>query len=210
MSFSESSPGQKKLWPFECTTDVVKTGLEIKDDLSAKGVRKRILYDMADSSWLMLISYNKVKQGTRIKASAMFRDTMASPVVKIKSVREQKMIEGFHCRKFISESKSDSAVLWITTEVNFDLSKLYKMLTHCGMMSGSLDEGTWYYAKDLKGMVLEVTSVNRKTKESYTINISSFKPNEVRYDFFDLEGFKIADIPEGQSCGPMAKEEMEQ
>jgi len=209
MTFSESSPGQKKVWPFDCTTDVVKTGLEKQDDMKAKGVHKRIVYDMADSSWLMLMHYNKIKQGTRIKAAAMYKDTMASPVVKIKSVREEKLIEGYHCKKFIAESKSDSAVLWVSSEINFDLSRLYKMLAHCGMMSGSLDEGTWYYAKDLKGMVLEVTSMNRKTKESYTMHISSIRPNDVRYDFFDIEGFKINDIPEGQNCGPMASGEVD-
>jgi hypothetical protein len=209
MSFSESSPGQKILWPFECTTDVVKIGLEVKDVMNAKGVHRRILYNMADSTWLMLMSYNKVKQGTRIKAAAMFRDTMQSPSVKIKAVREEKIIEGYTCKKIIAESKSDSAILWVTADINFDVCRLYKMLAHCGMMSGSLDEGTWYYAKKLKGMVLEVTSINRKTKESYSMNISSFKPNEVQYDFFDLEGYKISNIPEGQSCGPMARDEKE-
>ena len=206
MSFSESSPGQKKMWPLGCTSDVVKLGLEFQDEMKTKGVQKRIVYDLADSSWLMLMEYNKIKQGIRIKSAAMFGDSMTAPEIKVKSVPGEKIIEGYRCRKNIAESKSDSAVMWVTNEINFDICRLYKMLAHCGMMSGSFVDGSWFYTTNMKGMVMEVTSVNRKTSQSYTMNISSIRPNDVHFDFFDLDGFTMTDIPEGQNCGPMVNE----
>src|SRR5690349_8471638 len=98
MSFNETGP--KKSWPFAWNVDVSKMSLEVMDDINKKGVSKRILYDLADSSWLMLMEYKNIKQGTRIHANAMFRDTMKTPVVKTKITSEKKIIEGYSCRKY--------------------------------------------------------------------------------------------------------------
>ena len=56
-------------------------------------------------------------------------------------------------------------------------------------------------------MVLEVSSVNKKREMSYTMRVSGILPDKVNTDFFDLTGFKIADIAEGESCGPVAKDQ---
>jgi hypothetical protein len=207
MSFSEAVPGQKQAWPFECTVDITQISMEVKDDMNKKGVIKRILYNLADSSWLMLMQYNKIKQGTRIQAKAMFRDTMPTPPVRTKSMKEEKIIEGYRCRKYVTVSETDSAVIWIAPDLKFDLGRLYKMLSHCGMMKAYIDQGTLYYSKNMKGMALEVYSVNKKTGVSYTMRISEVMPDEINMTFFDLTGFKIADIAEGENCGSVAKDE---
>jgi len=206
MSFSENGPSQKKMWPLQWSVDVVKMGMEVQDDMNKKGVKKRVVYNLADSTWLMLMKFNNVKQGTRIHANAMFRDTMKSPEVKIKSTRETKVIAGYACRKDIVVSKNDSAEVWSTKEINFDMCHLYKLLCHCGVMSSYVDDGSWYFAKKIPGMVMEVTSTNRKSKLSYTMGISEVQPGEINDSYFDLKDFKISDIPEGESCGPAAKE----
>lgn len=205
MSFNEEGLGQKKAWPFQCTTDISKTGLEIKDDMNKKGVLKRILYNEVDSTWLMLIGYNKVKQATLIHARAMFSNKMKSPVVITKPTGEKKVISGYTCMKYITVSENDSAVVWASQDLQFDLGRLYKMLSHCGMMSSYVDEGTWFYSRKIKGMVLEVTSFTKKTGAFYTMNISDIRPNEINESYFDISGYRISNIPEGENCGPAAK-----
>ncbi|MEO8086726.1 MAG: hypothetical protein ABI763_07900 [Bacteroidota bacterium] len=206
MSFSEGNASQKKAWPFHCTTDVTKTGIEIKDDMNAKGVNKRIIYNLLDSSWLMLLSYNNVKQATRIHANAMFSDKMVVPKVSMRLTHETKLIDGYRCDKYIIESEKDSAVVWVAAEFNFDLCKLYKMLAHCGMMSSYVDDGTWYFAKQIRGMVLEVTSYSKSNGTSYSMLISGIQQNEIIIPYFDLAGYKITDIAPGENCGQVATE----
>ena len=76
MTFSESNPSQKNVFPFQWSVDITKMGMEIMDDMNKKGVSKRVVYNLTDSTWLMLMHYNTVSQATRIHANAMFRDTM--------------------------------------------------------------------------------------------------------------------------------------
>ncbi|CAN5688365.1 hypothetical protein BH11BAC1_BH11BAC1_18790 [soil metagenome] len=206
MSFSEGNASQKKAWPFHCTTDVTKTAIEIKDEMNTKGVNKRIIYNLLDSSWLMLLSYNNVKQATRINATAMFSDKMIVPKVKILLTGETKMIDGNSTKKYIIESETDSAVAWIAAGMNFDIGNLYKMLAHCGMMNSYVDDGTWYYAKKIRGMVLEVTSYSKTNGTSYSMFVTGIQPNEIIVPYFDLAGYKITDIPPGENCGQVAIE----
>src|SRR5688500_12103193 len=49
---------------------------QVQDKMLKKGVNKRVIFKPADSTWTMLLSFNKVKQGTRINSAAMYRDTM--------------------------------------------------------------------------------------------------------------------------------------
>lgn len=202
MSFNEDSMAVKKAWPFQCSTDITKTGLEIKDDMNRKGVMKRIIYNRVDSTWLMLLSFKGVKQATRIQAGSMFSNKMKTPMVTTKSTGEKKLIGEYSCTKYISVSEDDSAVVWATEELRFDICELYRMLAHCGMMTDNIDDGTWYYSKKLKGMVLEVTSYKKSTGGYYSMFISGIKQNEIDMSVFDLSGYRITDIVEGGNCGP--------
>ena len=135
MSFSEGRQDQKQAWPFECTVDITQINMEVKDDMNKKGVTKRILYNLADSFWLMLMQYNNIKQGTHNQTKAMFRDTMASSHIRTKAMKAEKIIEGYRCIKFVVISETDSGVMWIAPDLKFDLGRLYKMLSHSGMIN---------------------------------------------------------------------------
>ena len=68
-------------------------------------------------------------------------------------------------------------------------------------MSEFVRNGDWYKFNKINGMILEVTSKNKSTGESYTMSISEIKTGVINNTFFSINGFLISDIPEGQNCG---------
>ena len=208
MSFniSDSAIETPLLWNIEPVSEGGKMAMEIQDEMIKKGVSKRVLFNPADSTWTMMIAFNKIKQGSRIHAAAMYRDTTKRSVLLKKSSTETRKIEGYHCKKIILESEKYSADVWITDEIKFDLTNIYRLLCHCGMMSEVIRKGDWYFSKDIKNMIMEITSRNKITGENYTMKITSVKPGEINKIFFTTEGFKIADIPEGLNCGVVMEE----
>src|SRR6185436_8480523 len=206
MTFSSSQQNAKQDPPMFWNVDSGKVMMEIQDEMYKKGVSKRVLFTPADSTWTMIMQLRSVKEAVRVHANAMFHDTMKQPEIKTKSTSEKKVIEGFNCKKIIIENDSAIDEAWITSEIKFNLSKIYKLLCHCGLMGGFAEKGSWYFQKNPKGMVLEVTSKRKDNGHSYTMNISQIQPGIINKNLFDLKDFKFSDIPEGQNCGTVAKD----
>ena len=181
-------------------------GLEIQDEMLSKGVSKRVIFNPADSTWTMLLSLNSIKQGTMVRRAAMFRKEESNKISSVIKTRERQIINGFHCRKTIVESKNYVAELWITDKLKFDLCRIYKLLAHCGMVSDFMRKGDWFYWQYEKGMVMKVVSTRKDSGESYSMTISDIKKNEVNEAAFNMTGFKISEIPEGQNCGVKIEE----
>jgi hypothetical protein len=207
MSFqsAESDKEFPLLWNIKNDSTGEKMALQVKDEMVKKGVVKRVVFIPVDSTWTMLISFNKIKQGTRVHGAAMYRDTMKHRDFSVLSTRETKIIDGYHCKKIIVESEKFTADVWVTKEINFDLCKIYRITSHCGMMNDIVRKGDWFNNRKLKSMVLEVVSTEKKTGQSYSIKISQISP-AIDPSQFDTENFKIADIPEGENCGVELKE----
>ena len=203
MTFSSPQEKIKDQPPMFWNVDSGKVMMEIQDEMYKKGVSKRILFTPADSTWTMIMHLNKVKEAVRVHANAMFRDTMKQQKINVKTTSEKKIIAGYSCKKVIIESDSSYDTAWITSEINFNLSKFYKLLCHCGLMGEYAEKGSWYLMKKPKGMVLEVTSKNKSNGHTGTLTISQIQPGVISKKLFDLEGFRFSDIPEGQNCGPM-------
>jgi hypothetical protein len=188
--------------PMLWNIDSPKMVLEIQDDMKKRGVSKRVLFDSVDSSWTMIMQFNNVNQATRICAAAMFRDTAKLQLPKIIPTKDKQTIYGYFCKKYITESDDYHAELWVTDKINFNLFKIYELLSHCGMMTDFVRKGDWYRLRKIKGMVMQVKSVKKETGETYSVSISEIKPGIVTDSLFSLKGFRISEIPEGQSCGP--------
>lgn len=182
-----------------------KLVFRVEDEMRKKGVLKRVLFDPADSTWTMTIGYNQIKQGTRIHSGKMFVDTTKHPDFRIKKTNNEKLIEGFRCRKIILESNTYKADAWVTKEFNFDLCTMYRLLCHCGMMNEQLRKSDWYLFKNIEGMIIEINSIDKQSGKKQSLKISNINRRQVDATMFDLEGYKIADIPEGQNCGPVIK-----
>ena len=208
MSFETADPEKDPpmLWNIKSDSSGSEMVLQVQDNMLKKGVNKRVLFKPADSTWTMTISFNNVKQGTRIHGAAMYRDTTKHKPVKLTNTSEKKKLEGYTCNKIIVESENYIAELWVTNEIKFDLCKIYRLLSHCGMMSDFVRKGDWFINQKLKTMVLEASSTKKSTSQTYSMRITGIS-NKIDLSHFDIAGFKIADIPEGQSCGPMIKEE---
>ena len=208
MSFNDNEKVNDSpfLWNIEPTTTGGKMVLEIQDEMKIKGVSKRVLFNPSDSTWIMMIGYNQVKQGSRIHASSMFKDTMIKNDLSVIKTKEIQLIEGYRCKKINIESSKYSAEAWVWDKFTFDLCKMYRLLSHCGMMSDFVRKGDWYLSKKIDGMILRITSRNKLTGEEYTMNISQLKPKIYNDSLFSTEGYKIANIPEGLNCG-IVKEE---
>jgi hypothetical protein len=203
MSFTSSSVKQQPnmLWNVEAEPEG-RTAMQIQDEMLEKGVSKRILFDPADSSWLMLMELNSIKQGARIHRAAMFRkdDNFA---VKAERTGIIKSVNGYKCRKYILKSADYISEIYITDQLNFDLGHIYKMLCHCGMIDDDVKKGDWY-KWNKKGMVLEVDTKSNDG-QFYTVSISMIKQGITDMSMFNIKGFRISEIPEGQNCGPVTE-----
>ncbi len=137
------------LWYIEKKSTGGKMALEIQDEMILKGVSKRVLFDPVDSLWTMLIEFNDNRQGTRIHAASMFRDTAIAKIIKITRTKEKRNIEGYKCNKIILESNRYISELWVTEQIRFNLGYIYKLLSHCGMMSDMVRKGDWFTEKKI-------------------------------------------------------------
>jgi hypothetical protein len=207
MSFTseDASKDVPLLWTIRKAEQGGGLALQIQDPMMSKGVNKRIIFTPTDSTWTMLISFNKIKQGTRIHAAAMFRDTVKQTKVTIRETKEEKKIEGYKCKKLTIDSEKYKEDVWYTEQINFDLCGVYRLLSHCGMMSDVVRAGDWFMTRSLQFMIMEATSFNKSTRQEYTMKITGVTKS-IDYSFFDIDNFKIAEIPEGQNCGVELKE----
>jgi hypothetical protein len=193
-------------WYAHNSSSEKKIAMEVQDEMIVKGVSRRILFDNADSTWTMLIAFNSIKQATRIRVASVFSDTMFQKKIKIIKTKESKILSGYKCRKIITESAGYTTEIWMTEDIKFDMLTIYKLLSHCGMLSDNVKKGDWYKAIGLHGMAIQVMSINKISGDAYTMRISEIKTNDIRPEFMSLTGFRISDIPEGQSCGIAVEE----
>lgn len=208
MTFKSSHEGDQNyplLWNIQSSSNGGKMVMEIEDEMRQKGVSKRVMFNPVDSTWIMMMEIRNIKQGTRIHRAAMYRDTTKEIKTKTVETRLKRNIGGYDCKKIIRETKYYYTELWITDQINYNICTAYKLLSHCGMMSENVRKGDWFNFKNKKGMILEITTKNKLTGDSYTISISQLKLNEINPKLFDMAGFKISDIPEGQNCGPVVE-----
>jgi hypothetical protein len=194
------------LWTVEKPEQGSNLALQIQDPMMNKGVSKRVVFNPKDSIWTMLISFNKIKQGTRIHAAAMYRDTVKQRRVTIRTMKEFKYIEGYKCQKITIDSDKYLDEVWITEKIDFDLCSVYRLISHCGMMSDVVRKGDWFMTRSIRNMILEAKSSNKSSHETYTMHITGINKS-IDFSYFDMQDFKIADIPEGQSCGVELKDE---
>ncbi|CAN5367225.1 hypothetical protein BH11BAC2_BH11BAC2_26620 [soil metagenome] len=193
-------------WQIESKADGGKMMLEIKDEANKKGVKKRVMFNPLDSTWTMLMEIGTVRQGSKVHRAMMFRDSVLSEKVNITATKEYKTINNYSCRKYIRESKRYHSEIWVSSKFDFDICKIYYLLSHCGMMSDFMRKGDWFYWKNSRGMIMEITSKDKQKEESYSIQISQIELNKVNPQLFVTKGYKISEIPEGQNCGVAVEE----
>ena len=161
MSFKSSSDKGEDppmLWNIKPALRGGEMAMELQDEMLKKGVSKRVLFNPKDSTWTMLMSFNNVKQGSRMHRAEMFRKKSVDRKIKTSVTAEQRTIDGYKCKKWIAESKNHKAEIWITETLRFDVCNLYKLLNHCSMMSDSVRKGDWFNVLYFRGMIMEVTS----------------------------------------------------
>ena len=201
-SSSQDNNDFPMLWNIEPAKEGGHMAMEIQDDMIKKGVSKRVLFDMKDSTWTMLMEFNKVKQGSRIHAADMFREKKKSKInIEAHSTNIKKLIDGYNCNKIIIDTDKYHSEIWVTDKIDFNLGKIYLLLSHCGMMNEYVRKGDWFLFETKKQMILEVTSKSKLTGDAYTLQITDIHPKEINPHFFETNGFRISDIPEGQNCG---------
>jgi hypothetical protein len=203
MSFKYTPERSKASDSLLWNIDNGKMVLEIQDEMKKKGVSKRVLFNPSDSTWTMGMEFSKVKQATRIHAASLFSDSSEHKKITVKTTGHKSPVSGFNCHEVLIESDEYKSVLWIADDLNFNLSRLYKMLAHCGMMGDLVGKGDWFLWKPKKGMVLQANVTKKLTGESYTMTISGLTNAITNPSLFSLTGYRISDIPEGQHCGPI-------
>ena len=178
-----------------------KIAMEIHDDIEKKGVFKRIIFDFNDSNWTLLMSIKDIKQGTRIGATAMFKDSCKLKKIQIKKSIQNEIVAGMNCRRITINLDQYIADLWITDQFNFDVSRMFELLLHSGLMNPILKKGKWFEYHTKKGMIVKVNLRNKNTDENYSISLDQIEKNKINARVFNIEGYKIADIEEGKNCG---------
>ncbi len=193
-------------WTIQPISGGIRMAMEIEDNMRMKGVDKRVLFNPADSTWMMLMAIGNVKQGTKIHRAMMYRDSTLDQKEILKFTKISRIISNLKCYKTIRETDTYITEYWITMEYTFNVCKVYKLLSHCGMMSESIRKGDWFNWKNPKGMIVEITTKNKLSGDFYTVALSQIKFNAINLQLFNLAGYKISEIPEGQNCGPVVKE----
>jgi hypothetical protein len=206
MSFTSSVEKSKPIYPLLWNVEPGRMVMEIEDNMKSKGVSKRVIFNTADSTWIMAMEFGNIKQGTRIHAASMYRDSGEQKKVSIKSIKFQKQVEGFNCHQVIVSTAQYISKLWVTDEIDFNICRIYKLLSHCGMMSDFVEKGDWYFMKKNKGMIMEVVSTDLLTGEIHTMKVTQLSQDNVNQSMFNITNYKISDIPEGQHCGPVTQE----
>lgn len=204
MSFSFST--KENMPPLLWNVDGDKIAIEIQDTMKRKGVTRRIVFNALDSTWTMCMEFNNVKQGTRMRTQKMAGKEVAIKPSHLKTINSKIKSGMYAAEKKVCQTKTSTDTLDVTQQFNFDVPKHYQLLCHCGLINISLRKGSWYHIKKNKGMIVTAKSFDKLNNNSYTVSITNIKPGDINPDLFNLKGFKISDIPEGQSCGPMVKE----
>lgn len=204
MSFSFNT--KENMPPLLWNVDGDKIAIEIQDTMKRRGVTRRILFSAKDSTWTMAMAFNNVKQATRMRTKNMEgKETPLNPKA-LKPVSGTYTSEHYAVTKLVYDSKECTDSISTISTIAFDLPCYYTMLCHCGLVNQSLRKGRWHTLKKSRGMIIYARSFDKKSGELYTVSISDIKHGDINPSLFSLEGFKISDIPEGQSCGPMVKQ----
>jgi Domain of unknown function (DUF4412) len=188
-------------WYLQPKKDGRMMAMQIMDEQLSKGVNKRVIFNPTDSTWLMLMGVNKIKQGTKIHRAAMFRDSTESAIYTPKKSKETKIINGYLCHKFSLKTKKNVSEIWVTNQLQCNIGFIYKLLRHCGMIETSARKGDWYRSKYIKGMILEIHSQNLASGDDYTMKITDLQLGVIKQELLNIEGYRISVIPEGQNCG---------
>ena len=204
MSFAFST--KENMPPLLWNVEGEKIAIEIQDTMKQKGVTRRILFNAKDSTWTMCMEFNDVKQGTRMRTKKMAGKEVAFKPAQLKSLQTFEIIDIYTATSMVYKTPTVTDSLAVIQEYNFDLPKYYTMLSHCGLVNISLRKGNWYNNKKNKGMIVRAKSIDKKTNTHYTVTITKIKQGDINPALFSTKGYKITDIPEGQSCGPMTKE----
>lgn len=188
-------------WYLQSKKEGAKMAMQIMDDQLSKGVNKRVIFNPTDSTWLMLMGVNKIKQGTKIHRAAMFRDSTEDAIYKLSKTKETKKINGYICSKYKLKTNKNASEIWITNQLHCNMGFIYKLLRHCGMIESPARKGDWYRLKYKNGMILEVNTQNLATGEVYTMKILDLHPGALKPELINIDGYRISVIPEGQNCG---------
>ena len=145
MSFSFST--KENMPPLLWNVDGDKIAIEIQDTMKRKGVTRRILFNALDSTWLMCMEFNDVKQATRMRTKNMAGKEINYNKKYLKSLQTKITAGNYTAEKMVYTTKQSTDTLAITRQLNFDLPKYYTLLCHCGLINISLREGKWYHIK---------------------------------------------------------------
>ena len=189
------------IWSIDKPGKGNRVAMEIEDEMKKKGVNKRVLFDFNDSSWTMVMAIKNIRQGTKIMSRKMYRDSCSIKKINKKEVKEPEIISGLKCKKIIITNAGFESEVWITDQYNYDLSKMYELMLHCGLMDPMLKKGKWYeYHIRKKGMIIKVRTQNKETGENYSLQIDHIRPGNISPIAFDLKDYKISIIEEGKNC----------
>ena len=188
-------------WTIDRSFNSERMAMEIEDEMKKRGVNKKVIYNFSDSSWTMAMSIKDIKQGTKMGAKMMYKDSCKSKEIKIKRFKNNEIISGKEFKKIIIQKDEYDTELWITNQYNYDISKMYELLLHNGLMNPILKKGKWYEYHIKKGMIVKVKTINKTTGENYSFTIENIKQGAINQSIFDLRGYKISVIEEGQNCG---------
>ncbi len=123
-------------------------------------------------------------------------DQMASAVQantdepKVTFTDEYQTINGYKCRKVLSDSKTGTSENWITNDVDIDFSSVSKAFASLSRGSGRPANE---YA-DFKGFPIKCIITGKQDGHVSTITYTNIKAGSVDASLFDVSGYKIQDI----------------
>ena len=172
--------------------------------MAASGMVKSIINNEAQT---MIICNDRggrrIGMKVNMKDAERFAPQEAKPATFTETA-ETKVIDGYKCKKIIMESEDAKNDLWMTTDLEMSMKNLLTSVSANrspgSIMLRNLQRG---YG-DQKGVALEVYSVNKKTKEEFTMTIHNIKKVKVDDKIFNTDDFQLMEQP-NMGGGPIQK-----
>lgn len=176
-------------------TKPVETRYVVKGDMASmqmlnadvKGYMKTII-NRKDKTITSLIENSGNKMALRTALPDFKSSASSTERPKLIETGKTKEIDGYTCKQIISESKDNTAEMWITTDLGLSMADVLRMAA-----GGSTRNLEQFYIE--KGVSLQTTVKDKKNSKTTVMLLKDIKRSDIPASEFSMEGYKLMEAP---------------
>ncbi len=157
-----------------------------------KGAKTKFLLNTTDNTTMILMDNNGNKHAMKRATNEQGMRTNPHDDTKVTETKENKVIDGYKCRKVVIESGTSKTEAWFTNEVELLCTDLSLALTAA---RGPGADWAGLGTKQIQGCPILLTTTDKKTKAEHTLHIVNIKKGPVDEKLFSTVGYTISEMP---------------